>query len=45
MSSLVHYPVSTSDTICNNQNTLLADIIRLSLLRIAVNFMVLKCVY
>ena len=42
---LAHCRVSSSDTICNSPNPLLADFVRFDSLRIAVSLMVLKHVY
>ena len=41
-SSLTHRPISGFDTICNCPSLPLANIVRFSLLRIGVNFMILK---
>ena len=43
--SLAYRPMSGSNSICNSQNSPLADIVRFGLLRIVISLMVLKRVY
>ena len=44
ISSLTHRSVSRSDTICNNQSSLLTNIVHFDPLRILVSLTILKCV-